>query len=155
MAKPKLTPKQEKFAQLVARGETYSDAYRGAYNALGSKMESINVNACKLMSDTKIMQRVMELQERAAKRTVVTIQSITEELDEAKDLAEREGQAAAMTGAILGKAKVNGLIVNKSEVTRKRDISELDDAEIDALIASAESGEGEAAESPSSASQLH
>ncbi len=48
-----LTPKQEKFCQSVAKGLTYSDAYREAYNASKMKPESANRLAIKFMKDIK------------------------------------------------------------------------------------------------------
>ena len=134
----KLTPKQERFAQCVAMGMTYSAAYRDAYDAENMKTESVNVSASKLMANPKVTLRVMELQEAARERTLVTIESLTAELEASRQLALQSKQAGAAVSATMGKAKIHGLIVNKAEVNRKRDISELDDAEIDALIASAE-----------------
>lgn len=55
-----LTPKQEAFAQLVARGETLSDAYRRSYAANG-KAGTINVAASKLASLAKVKLRVEAL----------------------------------------------------------------------------------------------
>lgn len=55
----KITPKQEAFAQAIASGQNQSDAYRAAYKVRpGTKAESINVAASKLMSDAKVTQRV-------------------------------------------------------------------------------------------------
>ena len=42
-----LTPRQEVFASLVARGKTLSDAYRATYTA-PSKYSTVNVSASKL-----------------------------------------------------------------------------------------------------------
>lgn len=55
-----LTPKQERFALLVAEGVTQADAYRQAYDTK-AKPESIHVNASKLMADAKVALRVAEL----------------------------------------------------------------------------------------------
>ena len=44
-AMPKLTPKQERFAQLVAGGTNQSDAYRGAYNTSRMKPATVNREA--------------------------------------------------------------------------------------------------------------
>lgn len=52
-----LTPKQEAFAQLVARGESLSDAYRHSYAANG-KAVTINVAASKLASQAKVRLRI-------------------------------------------------------------------------------------------------
>lgn len=57
-----LTPKQEKFAQLVADGMSQSDAYREAYNSK-AKPESVHVKASDLMADVKVSVRVAALRE--------------------------------------------------------------------------------------------
>jgi hypothetical protein len=61
-----LTPKQEKFAQLVAGGATYSDAYRGAYDVENMSDPAINTEAARLANDPKISPRIKALQESAA-----------------------------------------------------------------------------------------
>jgi hypothetical protein len=55
-----LSPRQEGFAQLVARGETLSDAYRATYRA-GGKAKSINEAASKLARLAKVRARIDEL----------------------------------------------------------------------------------------------
>lgn len=66
-----LTPKQEKFAQCVADGMTQADAYRVAYDcAPSTKAESIQVNACKLMADANVSQRVAELREMLTEKAL-------------------------------------------------------------------------------------
>ena len=70
-----LTPRQEAFAQLVARGETLSAAYRATYSA-GGKSSTVNVSASKLMKIPKIKHRVELLlteQEKAMHRDAVAI----------------------------------------------------------------------------------
>lgn len=150
-----LTQKQEIFACKVAEGETYADAYRHAYNAENMAQNTIWVKASVLMADGKVAARVAELQERAAKMCAVTIASLTKELDEDRELARSKDMPSAAISAVMGKAKLHGLIVNKAEITRKRSIEDLDDAEIDALIASAEGREGEAGERSDQPSSLH
>jgi len=67
-----MTPKQEKFAQAIADGMTQADAYRHAYDAGGMKDSSIHVNASKLLSDTKVAQRVKELKTKVAEKALWT-----------------------------------------------------------------------------------
>lgn len=52
-----LTPRQEAFAQLVARGESLSDAYRASY-AAGGKPSTINASASQLAKQAKIHHRI-------------------------------------------------------------------------------------------------
>lgn len=61
-----LTPKQERFAQLVAGGATYSDAYRGVYDVENMSDPSINTEAARLANNPKISPRIKALQESAA-----------------------------------------------------------------------------------------
>jgi hypothetical protein len=52
-----LTPKQELFAQLLARGKSLSDAYREAYNSSG-KYQTVNNSASRLWSNPMVRERV-------------------------------------------------------------------------------------------------
>lgn len=116
----KLTDKQEAACQAyIECGGNQSKAYRKAYDCSNSKPETVWVNSCKLFADANVMQRVIELQAEHLERHNVTVDSITTELDEARDLAKTEKQPAAMTGAITAKAKVHGLITDKRELTGK------------------------------------
>lgn len=74
------TPKQEAFARAYVETANASEAYRRSYDASGMKDSSVHVNACKLLSDTKVAQRVSALQEAAAKRHNVTVDKIIREL---------------------------------------------------------------------------
>ena len=76
-----ITNKQEHFAQLVASGETYSDAYRKSYKVNPKcKIETVWVNSSQLMSDTKVSQRVKELQSNIQKKNEVTLEEVLKEL---------------------------------------------------------------------------
>jgi phage terminase small subunit len=116
----KLTPKQEAFAAAFIETSNASEAYRTAYDVgEDTKPESIWVNASKLLSDAKVAQRVAELQQEHRERHAVTVDMLTAELDQAKELALNIEQPAAMTSAIMGKAKLHGLLVDKAEHTGK------------------------------------
>ncbi len=55
MALPKLTAKQQKFVFFYAtNGNNASDAYRKSYDCSNMKDESINVEASKLLKNTKV-----------------------------------------------------------------------------------------------------
>jgi phage terminase small subunit len=113
----KLTPKQEAFAAAFIETSNASEAYRTAYDVgEDTKPESIWVNASKLLSDAKVAQRVAELQQEHRERHSVTVDSLTQELEEARMVATAEGQGAAMTSATMGKAKLHGLLVDKNEI---------------------------------------
>jgi len=58
----KITPKQEAFAQAIASGQNQSDAYRAAYKVRpGTKAESVNQNASRIMGNVNVVSRVKEL----------------------------------------------------------------------------------------------
>ena len=116
----KLTEKQEAACQayIECKGNR-SEAYRIAYDCENMSEAAINVEACRLFKTPNIALRVLELQEEHRERHNVTVDSITKELDEAKDLAKECEQPAAMTGAIMGKAKIHGLVSDKKELTGK------------------------------------
>lgn len=109
----KLTPKQEAFADGIAAGMTQSDAYREAYPGTKMTPKQIWEEASKLAAHPKVSQRLFLLHEAIKERTLVTIESITKELEEARELAAAEKQSSAMTAASMGKAKVNGLLIDK------------------------------------------
>jgi phage terminase small subunit len=112
----KLTPKQEAFAQKYVECLNASEAYRTAYNVSeDTKPESVWCNASQTLSDTKVAQRVAELQKEHRERHAVTVDSLTQELEEARMVATAEKQGAAMTSATMGKAKLHGLLVDKNE----------------------------------------
>jgi len=70
----KLTPKQERFAQLVAGGKTYADAYREAYSATG-KDSTAHSEGSRLMKNPQISTRceqITEQKHRAISRKAVT-----------------------------------------------------------------------------------
>lgn len=76
-----LTKKQETFCKEVLKQDTYSAAYRIAYNASNMTDESVNVNASKLMADAKIALRVNELKEKLEDKLLYTLkQSIERDL---------------------------------------------------------------------------
>jgi phage terminase small subunit len=121
MTKP-LTPKQEAFCLKYVECSNASEAYRHAYNVgENTKPETTWVKACELMATGKVSARVFELQKMAQERTMVTIESITKELEEARKLGKKTEQSSAMTAASMGKAKVNGLLVDK--VDRKDEVT--------------------------------
>lgn len=112
----KLTEKQEKFCQGVAKGLTYSDAYREAYNTEKMKSDTINNSAFKLMKNGEITARIEELKKRALKRYDLTVDDIISELEEAREIARETKTSSAMVSASMGKAKLLGMVVDNQNV---------------------------------------
>lgn len=125
----KLTAKQEAFCQAIAEGKTQIDAHTSAYPNNMTR-EQRDVQANKLLKNPKISLRIAELKERAMKRHDVTVDSIMAEYDEARVLAKKIGHPASMVSATTGKAKVAGLIVDKSEQKQSGEIKVIGKVEI-------------------------
>lgn len=106
-------PKHERFAQELAKGQTADESYVTA----GYKPS--RPHASRLATKGNIQARVAEILERGAVRAEVTVASIIAELDEARALAKEQGQAPPMIAASMGKAKVAGLLIDRTEMTGK------------------------------------
>lgn len=112
-----LTPKQDAFAQAYVETSNASEAYRRTCNVSPETTDkSIWESASRMMSNPKVSSRIMELQAEHALRHNVTIDSLTAELDEDRELARTEKQASAAITAVMGKAKLHGLITDKKEL---------------------------------------
>lgn len=99
-----LNPKRERFALGVAEGSDASSAYSAAgYSA--SKSGAIRANASRLLTNANVKSRIAELQRQAAIRTLVTIESITEELNASFAIAMEQQNPTAMTAASMAKAR--------------------------------------------------
>lgn len=132
MAKGDLTPKQEAFCRAYIETGNASEAYRRAYD-VGENTKDATVwrKAKELIDNGKVTARVETLREHHRERHNVTVSSITEELDELRRLAMFNNQASAGVSAVMGKAKLHGLIKDKSEVnlnvTHEEALAQLDD----------------------------
>jgi phage terminase small subunit len=110
-----LTPKQEAFCLAYMETGNASEAYRRAYDAGGMKAETINRNAKALTDNSKVATRLSELRAIAQERAMVTVESLTFELEEARQLALREATAAAAVAATMGKAKLHKLLTEQHD----------------------------------------
>ena len=103
-----LTPKQERFAQLYVELGNASEAYRQAYESK-AKPGSVHVSACRLLDEPNVSLRVQELKGEVIQRHRVTVDSLMEELEEARQLALATDAPAPAVSATMGKAKLAGL----------------------------------------------
>lgn len=115
-------PRHERFAQELAKGKTQAEAYQIAGYAPSEP------NASRLTSNEKVQARVAEIQERGAIRAEVTVSTLLEELEAARiaALAAATPQSSAAVAASLGKAKLLGLITDKSEAKHEHTVSYAD-----------------------------
>lgn len=109
-----LTVKQEAACQAyIECSGNQSEAYRMAYDAENMSPETVWKEASILFNHPHVTVRIIELQSIHAERHNVTIDTLTNELDQARDLAAKAKQPAAMTAATMGKAKLHGLLSDK------------------------------------------
>lgn len=141
-----MTPKQEAFCQAYIETGNASEAYRRAYNAENMSSAVINVKACELLKNGSVTVRIGELQSKHAERHEITVDKLTTMATAAYDLAMTPEVAApaAAISAVLAIGKLHGLVVDKKEVTRKRDATDLSESEL--LAIAAMGGPGAAAE---------
>jgi phosphohistidine phosphatase SixA len=105
--------RHERFAQELAKGATADEAYQLA----GFKAN--RGNASRLKANENTVARVEEILSAAARRAETTIYDIADQLDEDRQFARDLSVPGAAITATMGKAKVLGLLVDRSEVTGK------------------------------------
>jgi hypothetical protein len=95
--------RHELFAQGLVEGKTADQAYTDAGYTPN------RCNASRLKSNENINLRITELQDEHRQRHDVTVDSLTDEFDENRELAFQTAQPAAANGATAGKARLHGL----------------------------------------------
>lgn len=109
-----LNIRQEKFCQGLAEGLPQSRAYiEAGYNARGNAAE---VEASKMVRLPKVAARIAELRAEAATRSAVNVDDLVADLNIMFKLALATKNPGAGVAAVMGKAKLLGLIVDKAEV---------------------------------------
>lgn len=68
-----LTKKQDTYCHEAVKQDSYSDAYRIAYDASGMTSKQINEEASKLNAIPKIAQRIKDLKKRVEEKVLYTI----------------------------------------------------------------------------------
>lgn len=117
-----LTARQSAFVTLYVETNDLADAYLGAgYKAKDRTTASTLASA--LVKHTKVSASIAAFREKTAKVAQVTIASLTAELEEARKLAIECEQPAAATSAIMSKAKLHGLDINRTQIESKVSVS--------------------------------
>lgn len=99
---------------LIVEGETQSKAYQLAGYAVKNEKTAAEAGS-RLANNVNVQSEIARLQKAAAERSIVTVESITSNLERISRKAENAGSfgpAALAQGMI---AKLNGLIIDRSE----------------------------------------
>jgi hypothetical protein len=120
---PLKNPRHETFVQLLLQGESIIDAHERAGFARS------DANSSRLKANPKVAERLAELQSAIAEKTVTTVEGLIAELKQARQQASSLNQLSAATAAILGKAKISGLMApQKIEIGAAGDFSKCETA---------------------------
>jgi len=103
-----LQPKQEAFCMAYIETGNASEAYRLSYEAEKMSANAVSVEASRMLDSPKISLRIKSLQEPIIQRHKVTIDSLLDELEQARQIALKADQASAAISATMGKAKITG-----------------------------------------------
>lgn len=117
--------RHERFAQELAKGK----CARESYVLAGYKPN--DGNASVLKSNQKVLDRVEELQGKAAAKVEVTVESLIRESEEVRQAALRDGQLSAAMAAIKEKGVLAGVRVEKKET---KDLTDIGDSELSAVL---------------------
>jgi hypothetical protein len=101
--------KHERFAQELAEGKSMNEAYEAA------AYKPSRPHASRLATNGNIRGRVLELQNAAAAKVEVTLESLIEEAAVIQERATKAGQYPAAIGALVAKAKLAGRWVERAE----------------------------------------
>ena len=114
----KLTPKQEKFAQNVAKGMKKNEAAKKAGYSEKNAARAGTVLTSK--SNPVVQKRIHQLQTKAADKASLSLGNHLTDLKEMRDGAIRNGAWSAAVTAEVARGKAAGLYVNRSELIVNR-----------------------------------
>jgi phage terminase small subunit len=112
-----LTPKERNFALAYIETGSAAKAYRQAYDHNGNDATARRCGFT-VLHKAKVMALVTDLQAEHRDRHKVTIDGLTWELEKARSLAMDSGNAAAAVQAIMGKAKLHGLLLDRAQIVK-------------------------------------
>jgi len=111
-----LTLKQEHFCQAYIETGNASEAYRRAYNTENMVANTIKAKAYKTLQLAHIRATVDVLKAEHRYKHDVTVERLTAQLNEMLEIAKAKENPAAGVQAVMAKAKLHGLIVDKAHV---------------------------------------
>lgn len=134
-----MTLRQTKFVQALLDGMNQSDAYRASHNIENMQDSSIRVEASRLMRNPKIQTTLMQARHEAGRMLKITVETLSDMALETFNVALNAGKTSDMNASIQTLAKLNGLMVERSErkvETFKRGDREALEAEVRRLCSS-------------------
>lgn len=87
----------------------------------------------RLLSNVMVSEAISKGQAKAAKRAEITVQSLADELEEARAIALAEKQSSAAVSATMGKAKLFGLGSENRRVTGTIQVVQVTAKQLEAL----------------------
>lgn len=121
--------KHELFAQKWHELDNKTEAYRQSHpSSLKWKDAAINVKACELSKNDKVLVRYNELKQAVADNHGITVKSLLKELEAIKTLAMGTDtpQCSAAAGCVMSKAKLVGLDIVKIELVANETLTPWD-----------------------------
>lgn len=129
-------PKQERFAQLVASGKSFTDAYIESRPGTAMRRETAGKHGCMLAKDPAVAARITELQapviEDVRKQFQFTLDTAMVELEQAKALAKALAKPETIIKGIELQAKLSKLL---NDGKQKDGQTPLDEATTEELLA--------------------
>jgi len=122
---PKLTPKMEALARKYVMTGNASEAYRRVYNAKRMSAVNIATEASRILSRPNVFTLVEQMRQHLTEAHLVTLDSLSRELEESRILALAIDQPAASVQATMGKAKLHGHLVDRKVIIGKITLEQL------------------------------
>jgi hypothetical protein len=111
---PLVSFRQERFARELAMGRSQGEAYTLSGYRL-STVGARDANASRLLRNAKVAARVAELRAEAAASTAITVESLIREAADIQRAAAAAGNHSAAIAAVVTKAKLAGLWIERKE----------------------------------------
>lgn len=106
-----LTEQQEKFCRVFVETGNASESYRQSYKSDRKTVNSVAVDASRLLDNPKVNLRITALRDTHQKRHAITVDTLLEKLNTVftTALAAETPQSSAAVAAVMGQAKLLGL----------------------------------------------
>ncbi len=132
-----LTPKQDSFCvhYTTIGAETFSNGTKSAI-AAGYSEKSAYSQACNLLKNPKIQQRIKELHAENMSRNNITIDKVLADLEHDKLMARQVGQYAVAKGCTELQGKYLAMFtdnINQTDTVRQRELDERESKEAEEI----------------------